>query len=95
MTRTFDAVAVGRIEATTGAGDDSITIGDDIIGTYINGGDGSDTIRGGSGNDTLSGGGGRNYIYGNAGDDRLNGAKRARLARRRNRERSPLWKRFQ
>jgi Ca2+-binding RTX toxin-like protein len=73
-TRVFDSLSVTRIEAATGAGNDSVTLGSGVIGTYVNGGDGDDTLVGGDGNDTLSGGGGRNVISGAAGDDRLSGA---------------------
>ena len=73
-TRTFDAGILARIEATTAAGNDTVAIGSGIIGTYVNGGDGDDTLSGGDGNDTLSGGGGRNVLTGGAGDDRLSGA---------------------
>lgn len=74
FTRTFDSRAVTAVGVTTGAGNDSVTIGSEVMGTYANGGDGDDTLIGGDGNDTLSGGGGRNVIVGNAGDDRLTGA---------------------
>jgi Ca2+-binding RTX toxin-like protein len=61
------------ISVHTDTGDDSITIGPGIMGTYVNAGSGNDSIQGGENSDTLTGGSGDDSIKGGAGDDLLNG----------------------
>ncbi len=57
-----------------GAGNDSITIDDNVTQSLtVEGGDGHDTIRGGGGNDTIRGGAGNDRLYGNGGNDRIEG----------------------
>jgi Ca2+-binding RTX toxin-like protein len=69
---------VGSINASMGAGDDSVTIDPSVpagVGSTLEGGTGSDTLKGGEGDDvlyagedhdpdTLEGGGGDDVIYG-------------------------------
>ena len=54
-------------------GNDLIALGDDVPATYINGGNGKDTLIGSNGNDTLTGGAQADSIGGGDGDDRING----------------------
>lgn len=74
QTMSFDSGITKFISINAGAGNDKVGIGSGIIGCYVFGGDGNDSISGGAGNDTLSGGAGKNALYGNGGDDRLNGS---------------------
>ncbi len=53
-------------------GDDSFK-NDTALLSYLDGGEGNDTLVGGSGNDTLVGGAGNDILDGKAGDDRLLG----------------------
>lgn len=61
---TFDRNLVDVIAVRAQAGNDRVTIGQGVWATYLEGGDGRDTILGGAGPDT---------IYGNAQPDSLNG----------------------
>jgi len=71
--RTFNAVPT--IAILCQAGDDQITIDDNVtIPVWIDGGKGDDTIKGGSGNDVVLGGAGNDTIGGGGGDDWLFGA---------------------
>lgn len=70
--QTFGLATDEIIYAYTGAGADRVEIAADILSsTYINGGDGNDTIFGGSGNDFLVGGLGADKLYGNGGRNRI------------------------
>jgi Ca2+-binding RTX toxin-like protein len=69
----FHTSVVASIRIDGGDGNDAVTMGTGVPGTFVFGGDGNDTLRGGDGNDTLTGGGGRDLIFGGAGNDRLNG----------------------
>jgi uncharacterized delta-60 repeat protein len=71
--QSFTPSKVKRIAIYAGAGNDTITIGAGVRGTYVEAGDGNDTITGGSGGDVLLGDGGADKIYGNDGDDILLG----------------------
>jgi Ca2+-binding RTX toxin-like protein len=70
----FDVADVACIEVDAGDGHDQVTIGSGVIGSYVIGGLGDDTLIGGAGNDTLVGAAGRDLIHGNGGDDRLDGS---------------------
>lgn len=64
----------GVIRATGLAGDDSITIANDVsANSIITGGIGNDTITGGGGNDSITGGADNDVISGQSGDDTLRG----------------------
>jgi Ca2+-binding RTX toxin-like protein len=65
--------SVDSIYVDAGAGDDIVTIGDNVNDVYVYGGDGNDKISDGDGDNTLSGGAGKDSLDGGAGDDRLNG----------------------
>jgi hypothetical protein len=72
--------AVNHITINALAGNDTITIGNNVrdvagnlIGVVINGGAGDDTITGGQGNDVINGGDDNDIINGGAGDDDING----------------------
>ncbi len=78
----FDPANVNRLDISTGAANDIITITDLAEPSTIRAGNGDDTVRsgpgkdriyGGSGNDTLSGGDARDVIFGEAGDDSILG----------------------
>ncbi|HEX3358813.1 MAG TPA: DVUA0089 family protein [Tepidisphaeraceae bacterium] len=70
----FTAASVTSYFVSAGDGEDDVTIGAGILGTYIDGGAGNDLLNGGNGNDTLTAGAGKNTLLGNNGDDRLNGS---------------------
>jgi cyclophilin family peptidyl-prolyl cis-trans isomerase len=72
--RTFPASSVGRVEIQAYEGNDVVTLGGGVPGTYIFGDLGDDLLEGGDGNDTLSGGAGKNTLHGHGGNDRLNGS---------------------
>ena len=55
------------------AGDDSITVGQDILGCTIFGGAGNDTIYGGQSKDWISGGAGNDCLFGGNGGDTIYG----------------------
>jgi Ca2+-binding RTX toxin-like protein len=69
----YSTNTVTTVIVLSGAGDDSVTIGDGITNDYVYGGDGNDTIVGGNGNDSLSGGANKDRIYGAQGNDVLRG----------------------
>jgi uncharacterized delta-60 repeat protein len=71
--QSFAPSKVKRIAIFALAGNDIITVGDGVRGTYVDAGDGADTIHGGRLNDVLLGGNGDDKIYGNDGDDKLLG----------------------
>lgn len=61
-----------------GAGDDVVSVDDDVaLGASIIGGTGDDVLDGGSGNDTIEGGAGWDTIDGAGGDDLLRGGDEA------------------
>jgi Ca2+-binding RTX toxin-like protein len=70
----FDALAVQRCNIEAGDGNDTVTLGAGVPGSYIDGGAGNDQLAGGDGNDTLTGGAGQNTLAGANGNDRLNGS---------------------
>jgi Ca2+-binding RTX toxin-like protein len=69
----FSASAITSILVQAYAGDDYVTIGPGVIGTYVSAGEGADYLIGGNGNDTLTAGAGKDKVFGGEGDDRLNG----------------------
>ena len=69
----ISTAGVTSIEIYGEDGDDAITIGAGVMGSYAIGGNGNDYLQGGDNNDTLSGGAGKDRIYGGIGEDRLNG----------------------
>ncbi len=78
----FDPANISKLDISTGAANDIITIMDLAEPSTIRAGNGDDTVRsgpgknwiyGGSGNDTLSGGDARDVIFGEAGDDSILG----------------------
>lgn len=72
-----------RPPITTGAGNDSITLGDQLVGIELNAGDGDDTVllgagdemrvHGGNGNDQITATAGHTELDGEAGNDTING----------------------
>lgn len=73
----FNVSAVDSIEVFGLDGNDTINIATNVIGSYVLGGLGNDTITGSNGNDTLSGAAGKDRLNGRGGDDRLAGGKHA------------------
>ncbi|MEA2709354.1 MAG: hypothetical protein QOF78_1955 [Phycisphaerales bacterium] len=71
--KSFAPSRVKRVALFTSGGDDVITIGDGVKGSYVDAGDGNDTLNGGQGDDALLGGGGKDKIYGFDGNDKLLG----------------------
>jgi Ca2+-binding RTX toxin-like protein len=69
----FAASDVTSIQVQGYAGDDRVTIGAGVIGSYVSAGEGADYLIGGSFNDTLTAGAGKDKVFGGLGDDRLNG----------------------
>ena len=53
-----------------GSGNDHL-IGNSMVGNYLDGGHGDDTLNGGSGNDTLIGGLGSDILVGGDGNDKF------------------------
>ena len=53
-----------------GSGNDHL-IGNSVVGNYLDGGHGNDTLNGGSGNDTLIGGLGSDILVGGDGNDKF------------------------
>jgi len=70
---TYAYETVDSIQVDAGAGNDLVTIGDNVSDVYVYGGDGDDKLLDGDQGNTLSGGAGKDVMYGGAGDDRLNG----------------------
>lgn len=71
----FAASGVTSIEVYGNEGNDRVTVGNGVIGTYVLGGNGNDTLIGGDGNDSLTGASGKDSLRGGAGDDRVAGGK--------------------
>jgi uncharacterized protein YkwD len=74
QTLTFTANQVTAVEIYAGGGDDRVTIGTGVIGSYVDGGAGDDRLFGGDNADSLTGGAGADLLDGGGGNDRLNGA---------------------
>ena len=70
----YPASGIARVNVLAYDGNDRVTIGDGVPGTYVDAGAGNDYVDGGDGNDTLTGGAGKNTLNGNGGNDRLNGS---------------------
>jgi uncharacterized delta-60 repeat protein len=71
--QSFAVSKVKRIALYTLGGDDVVTIGPGVRGSYVEAGDGTDTLNGGQLGDVLLGGLGGDQIFGNDGDDTLLG----------------------
>jgi uncharacterized delta-60 repeat protein len=69
----FNVGSINTIMVHSGAGNDLVTLSGDVLGAYILGSAGDDTLRGGDNNDTLTGADGNDQLFGGAGNDRLNG----------------------
>jgi uncharacterized delta-60 repeat protein len=65
--------AVKRIALFGGKGNDTITIGAGVRGSYLGGEDGADTLTGAEGDDVLVGGLGNDQMFGNGGNDSMVG----------------------
>ena len=75
-TEVFDPADVDSVFIDMGAGDDTVSLGNDVvINAIINGGDGNDCIHGGGGDDTIRGGDGNDWISGRDGNDILVGGE--------------------
>lgn len=72
-TLSFSDSLIDSVAVLAGASADKITVGINVLKTYLDGGDGKDTINGGVGTDTIYGGAQPDMIKGNDGDDRING----------------------
>ncbi|MEO6436823.1 MAG: hypothetical protein ABIP55_13825 [Tepidisphaeraceae bacterium] len=70
---TFAAAAVRAVGIDLRDGNDLLGIGAGVIGVYVLGGLGDDTITGGLAADTITAGGGRDLVDGSLGDDRIDG----------------------
>ncbi|HYO09305.1 MAG TPA: hypothetical protein VER17_10065 [Tepidisphaeraceae bacterium] len=71
--QSFSPSKVKRIAIFALGGNDTVTVGAGVRGTYVDGGDGADTLNGGTGGDVLLGGGGNDRASGNDGDDKILG----------------------
>ncbi|MGE5610423.1 MAG: hypothetical protein ACM359_14320 [Bacillota bacterium] len=70
----FNSASVKKITVMGLNGNDTITLSN-VIGGWVDGGAGNDTITGAAGNDTLLGGTGSDVINGGAGNDSINGGE--------------------
>ena len=70
----YPADGINRVNIFAFDGDDRVSIGSGVPGSYVDAGAGNDSVDGGDGNDTLTGGAGKNTLNGNGGNDRLNGS---------------------
>jgi cyclophilin family peptidyl-prolyl cis-trans isomerase len=70
---TRDVSEVGLLVINALEGDDTITLGSDVVAARVEGGAGDDTITGSSGNDELNGGDGDDVIDGRLGNDSITG----------------------
>jgi Ca2+-binding RTX toxin-like protein len=68
----FSTASVKKITVAGLSGSDTITLSN-VIGSWVDGGTGNDTIKGAAGNDTLLGGTGNDAIGGGAGNDSIDG----------------------
>lgn len=71
----FTNADVTAIEVYALDGNDSVTIGAGVIGSYVLGGNGNDVLVGAQGNDALVGASGKDNLNGGGGDDRVAGGK--------------------
>ena len=71
--QTLDPNSIKQFNILCGDGNDVVTLGAGVPGSYILGGGGDDTITGAEGPDTITGSAGKDIIYGLDGDDRLAG----------------------
>src|SRR5262245_49968103 len=71
--RKFNPTAVKAIGIDLLEGNDLLGVGGGVIGVYVLGGLGDDTITGGLAPDTITAGGGRDVVDGSWGDDRIDG----------------------
>lgn len=67
----FPAGSVTLVKVYGDAGDDQITLGAGLVGSYVSAGAGNDTVGGGPGNDTVVGHDGADSLTGGGGSDRL------------------------
>ena len=72
--QTLDVNSITQFNILCGDGNDVVTLGTGVPGSYILAGGGDDTITGSDGPDTITGSAGRDIIYGMDGDDRLAGS---------------------
>jgi Ca2+-binding RTX toxin-like protein len=72
--QTFSASVVHSISVFGLAGNDVITLGAGVMGSFVDGGAGNDVINGGPGNDSLQGSAGNDQLFGNGGNDLLDGS---------------------
>ena len=70
---TFDPAKIFAIGIDLRDGNDLAGVGAGVIGVYVLGGLGDDTITGGLAADTITAGGGRDLVDGAPGDDRIDG----------------------
>ena len=71
--KTFAPSRVKRIAVFANAGDDTVTIGSRVRGSYLDGGDGNDTLTGGDNADIIVGGAGDDSLSGGLAPDRIVG----------------------
>ena len=69
----FNTKLFKKIVINGGDGDDEISVGLNMIGVTINGGNGNDLVYGGGGADLIKGGNGNDVLYGRAGNDKIEG----------------------
>ena len=70
----FPAASVTSIAVFLWGDNDTLVVGEGVIGLYCDGGMGNDKLFGGQFNDILTGNGNHDSLYGGAGDDRMNGS---------------------
>lgn len=74
QTLAFAASDVSLITAYGLAGNDSITKADQVVGAYVDGGAGNDTLSAADGANTMNGGDGDDLLYGGSGNDKMAGS---------------------
>jgi Ca2+-binding RTX toxin-like protein len=72
--QTIDPATIKQFDVLSGGGNDVVTIGTGVPGTYVLAGSGSDTVIGGDFADTINGSGGNDLIFGGGANDRLSGS---------------------
>ena len=70
----FTASTITSIAVFLWGDNDTLVVGDGVMGLYCDGGMGNDKLFGGQFNDILTGNGNHDTIYGSTGDDRINGS---------------------
>ncbi|MDQ3440372.1 MAG: CAP domain-containing protein [Planctomycetota bacterium] len=70
----FSASSVTSIAVFLWGDNDTLVVGDGVMGLYCDGGMGNDKLFGGQYNDILTGNGNHDTIHGGLGDDRMNGS---------------------